>query len=102
MEIKSKVKNGTLYMLLSGELDEYSANYTRDCMDTLISSNNFNKLIIDMNDLEFMDSTGIGVLIGRYKKLKTKNIYMYITNPNNHIERIFKMSGLYEIIPKIG
>ena len=102
MEIKSKIKNGTLYMLLRGELDECSANYTRDCMDSLITSHKFNKLVIDMNDLEFMDSTGIGVLIGRYKKLKTKNIYMYIVNPNIHIERIFKMSGLYEIIPKIG
>ncbi len=102
MEIKSKVKNGTLYIVLSGELDEYSANYTRESMDALINANSFNKLVVDMNDLEFMDSTGIGVLIGRYKKLKTKNIFMYVINPNSHIERIFKMSGLYEIIPKIG
>ena len=102
MEIKSKVKNGTLYILLRGELDEYSANYTRESMDTLINTNNFNKLIIDLNDLEFMDSTGIGVLIGRYKKLKNRNIFMYVINPNIQMERIFKMSGLYEIIPKIG
>lgn len=102
MEIRSKVKNGTLYIVLSGELDEYSANYTRECMDALITANSFNKLVVDMNDLDFMDSTGIGVLIGRYKKLKTKNIFMYVINPNSHIERIFKMSGLYEIIPKIG
>ena len=102
MEIKSKVKNGALYIVLSGELDEYSANYTRDAMDMLISNNSFNKVIVDMHELEFMDSTGIGVLIGRYKKLKTKNLLMYVVNPNIHIERIFKMSGLYEIIPKIG
>lgn len=102
MEIKSKVKNGTLCILLNGELDEYSANYVRDSLDNLINKMSFNKLVIDMSELEFMDSTGIGVLIGRYKKLKSKNILMYIINPNIHIERIFKMSGLYEIIPKIG
>ena len=102
MEIKSKTKNGTLYILMSGELDEYTANYTRDAMDSLISNNMFNKLVIDMHDLEFMDSTGIGVLIGRYKKLKNKNKLMYVINPSTHIERIFQMSGLYEIIPKIS
>ena len=102
MEIKSKIISGTLYILLQGELDEYSANYTRDTLDNLILKNNFNKLVIDMHDLEFMDSTGVGVLIGRYKKLKSKKIFMYVVNPNSHIEKIFKMSGLYEIIPKIG
>ena len=102
MEIKSRVKNGALYIVLNGELDECSANYARDSLDNLIVNNSFNKVVIDMQELEFMDSTGIGVLIGRYKKLKSKNKLMYIINPNMHIERIFKMSGLYEIIPKIG
>ena len=102
MEIKSKVKNSTLYIVLKGELDECSANYARELLDDLIGNSVFNKMVIDMQDLEFMDSTGIGVLIGRYKKLKSKNILMYVINPSIHIERIFKMSGLYEIIPKIG
>ena len=102
MEIKSAVNKNTLVISLSGELDECTANYTRSTMDDLIASNSFNKLVIDMHNLDFMDSTGIGVLIGRYKKLKSKNIFMYVINPNCHIEKIFKMSGLYEIIPKIS
>lgn len=48
-----------------------------------------------------MDSTGIGVLIGRYKKMKLKNIPIFIANPSNHAEKIFKMTGLYDIMPKI-
>ena len=55
-----------------------------------------------MTDLDFMDSTGIGVLIGRYKKLKGTNTPIYIKNTNSHVEKIFKMSGIYEIMPKIG
>lgn len=102
MEIKSAVNKNTLIISLAGELDECTANYTRATMDELISENKFNKLVIDMSKLEFMDSTGIGVLIGRYKKLKSKNIFMYVINPSYHIEKIFKMSGLYEIIPKIS
>ena len=101
MQIKKKLVDNTLHVMLCGELDEYTANYTRNVLDELICANRFTKMIIDLSQLEFMDSTGIGVLIGRYKKLKNKNTPIYITNANIHIEKIFKMSGLYEIMPKI-
>lgn len=102
MQIKKKLSNNTLHIMLCGELDEYTANYTRNVLDELICSNSFSRMIIDLSQLEFMDSTGIGVLIGRYKKLKNKNTPIYISNANSHIEKIFKMSGLYEIMPKIS
>jgi stage II sporulation protein AA (anti-sigma F factor antagonist) len=59
--------------MLCGELDECSAPYTRNIMDELVDTNCCNKVIVDLSELEFMDSTGIGVLIGRYKKLKLRN-----------------------------
>ena len=55
-----------------------------------------------MSELTFMDSTGVGVLIGRYKKLATKSLPIYISNPSNVAEKIFNMSGLYDIMPKIS
>ena len=102
MNIKSRVYNNTIYIMLIGELDDYSATYTRNTLDHLFDMSNFNQVIIDLSELEFMDSTGIGVLIGRYKRMKSSNIPIYICNPNNHIEKIFKMTGLYEIMPKIS
>ena len=102
MNIKSRVYNNTIYIMLIGELDEYSATYTRNTLDHLFDMYNFNQVIIDLSELEFMDSTCIGVLIGRYKRMKSSNIPIYICNPNNHIEKIFKMTGLYEIMPKIS
>jgi stage II sporulation protein AA (anti-sigma F factor antagonist) len=102
MEIKSKVHSDVLYILLKGELDEHYASYTRDTLDKLFSKANFKQVIIDLNELSFMDSTGIGVFIGRYKKLKSKNIPIFICNPSSHAERIFDMTGLYEIMPKIS
>ena len=101
MIIKNRVYNNTLYVLLSGELDEYSAKNTRITLDEIFSSRGFGQIIIDLSELSFMDSTGIGVLIGRYKKMKDKNIPIYICNPSMHAEKIFKMTGLYEIMPKI-
>ncbi len=102
MQIKSRIYNNTLYVILSGELDEHTAVYARSELDKLFDRINYNKVIIDLSELEFMDSTGIGVLIGRYKKLKSSKVPIYICNPSNHIEKIFKISGLYEIMPKIG
>ena len=101
MHIKSKIYNGTLYVILSGELDEHSASHTIDTLDGLFSGINFKQIIIDLSELEFMDSTGIGVLIGRYKKMKERKIPIFICNPSKHAEKIFKMTGLYEIMPKI-
>jgi len=76
-------------------------NITKMKFDEIFSSKGFTQIIIDLSELDFMDSTGIGVLIGRYKKMKDKNIPIYICNPSNHAEKIFKMTGLYEIMPKI-
>ena len=101
MVIKSKVYNNTMYVLLCGELDEHSATHTKIELDEAFSGGNFSQIIIDLSELEFMDSTGIGVLIGRYKKMKSRNIPIYICNPSTHAEKIFKMTGLYEIMPKI-
>lgn len=101
MQVKSRIHNDVLYVLLCGELDEHSATYTRITLDEIFDKPNFKKIVIDLSELEFMDSTGIGVLIGRYKRMKDKDIPIYIANPSSHAEKIFKITGLYNIMPKI-
>ena len=101
MEVVSKIFNETLFINISGELDEYSSSYVKNRLDMCFSTGKFKKVIVDLVDLSFMDSTGIGVLIGRYKNLRNKSIPIFIANPNNHIDKIFNMSGLYNIMPKI-
>ena len=102
MQVKSRMVNRTLYILLSGELDEYTAQSVRKTLDTLLDTQKgFIQIVIDLSEMTFMDSTGIGVLIGRYKKMKECNKPIFITNPSRNAERIFKMAGLYDIMPKI-
>ncbi|MGN1208618.1 MAG: anti-sigma factor antagonist [Christensenellales bacterium] len=101
MEIKTRVYKNALYVSLCGELDEHSALYTRETLDNILDKEEFKQVIVDLNELEFMDSTGIGVMIGRYKKLKNQDIPLYLTNPNKHIDKIFEMTGLYKIMPKL-
>ena len=91
-----------MYVTMSGELDESNAMYSKSVMDDLFEKGGFNQVIIDLSELDFMDSTGVGILIGRYKKLKEKNIPIFICNPSKHAEKIFNMTGLYNIMPKIN
>ena len=102
MQVKSRIVNRTLYILLSGELDEYTAHTVRKNLDTLLDTEKgFVQIVMDLSELTFMDSTGVGVLIGRYKKMRECGKPIFITNPSRNAERIFKMAGLYELMPKI-
>lgn len=102
MEIKTRAYNNCLYLKLCGELDEHSSLYTRETLDDILDREIYSQVIVDLSELDFMDSTGIGVMIGRYKKLKNKEIPLYLTNPNKHINKIFDMTGLYKIMPKLN
>ena len=102
MQVNAKVYQDTLYLSILGELDEHTAHYARTAMDGQIENEGFKQVIIDLSELEFMDSTGIGVMIGRYKKMKEKNIPIFISNPSTHADKIFKMTAMYQIMPKIN
>ena len=70
----------------SGEIDESNADYVRCQLDELIDSHNNLNIILDFSNLDFLDSTGIGILLGRYKKSKNTNINIIIKNPSKHVD----------------
>jgi stage II sporulation protein AA (anti-sigma F factor antagonist) len=104
MEIKYINKDDSILAELVGELDECSAEYVRISLDDLLNnlSSTKTKLILDFSKVSFMDSTGIGVLLGRYNKFSKFDIGMYIKNPTSYVNRIFEMTGIYQIIPKVS
>ena len=102
MNIKHNLKNSGLYIYFDGELDECHANLVRDKIDSIIEKNpSVTSVVFNMRNLTFMDSTGIGILIGRYKKLKKLHIPVYVENPSFSVDKIFTLSGIYNLIPKI-
>ncbi len=101
MEIKYRKNNENLTLYVYGELDEYSAGTAKNILDKLIMDNvNTKKVIFDLSGLSFMDSTGIGLLIGRYKKLKQFNVTSYISGASVATEKVIELAGLYQIMPK--
>lgn len=102
MKIKYNLDKSTLYVYLIGELDECTATKTRESIDKLITQvSGVIKVVFNLSGLTFMDSTGIGMLIGRYKKLKAQKTSVFIENPTPQIEKVLQVSGLYQIMPRI-
>ena len=102
MEVYTDYEGGSLVFSLIGELDEHSAQFVRRQLDTaIVQYDNYDSVVFDLSRLSFMDSTGIGVIIGRYKLVKRDNKPVYVRKPTATVDKIFKMSGLYEIITKI-
>ena len=101
MEVYVEYEGRSMVFWLIGELDEHSAEFVRRRLDAAISENSFDNIIFDLSRLSFMDSTGIGVVIGRYKLVRKQGKPVYVRNPSTTVDKIFRMSGLYEIISKI-
>ena len=101
MDIKYRKSRDALTVFVDGELDEYSASHAKDILDRLLLDNiNTSKVIFDLSGLSFMDSTGIGLLIGRYKKLRQFNVQSYISGASVSTEKVIELAGLYKIMPK--
>ncbi len=101
MDIKYRKLNNELIVYIYGELDECSASNAKDFLDKILYDNlNLKKVIFDLSGLTFMDSTGIGLLIGRYKKLKQFNVCSYICGANVATEKVLQLAGVYQIMPK--
>ncbi len=101
MELYVDFEGSTLIFRLVGELDEHSAEFVKRKLDSTLLDSNYSDVVLDLSRLSFMDSTGIGVIIGRYKIVRKQNKNIYVKNPSPTVDKIFKMSGLYEIITKI-
>ena len=98
MQIAGKKVKDTLVVSLEGELDHHTSSEVRAYIDNLLEDPTIRNLIIDMKKLKFMDSSGLGVLLGRYKIISRRGGELGVTGINTQIDRIFVVSGLYKII----
>lgn len=89
-----------LIVHLIGELDHHSAEEVRVKIDDRIERDNITKVILDFSKVTFMDSSGIGAVVGRYKKVSAKGGKICVADVNNSVNRVFELSGLFKIIKK--
>lgn len=90
----------TLTLHICEELDHHMAAQVSRTVDTQIEKGSIKTLIFDFAGMTFMDSSGIGMVMGRYRKMHFIGGQTFVTGIGAAVDRIFAMSGLYRIIPK--
>lgn len=82
------------------DLDHHIVQKIRGKADYLIQQGNAKHVIFDFDQVDFMDSSGIGLIMGRYKKVIFYGGKTAVAGVGDNVDRIFKLSGLYKIIEK--
>ncbi len=90
-----------LLVLLDGELDHHRSALLRNEIDTAVYMHMPAVLILDFHDVTFMDSSGIGLIMGRYKILQPMGGEIQIQNPSAYIGRVLRLAGM-ERLAKIS
>ena len=99
--LRSSCKQDALVVALDGELDHFCAQSIRRQLDEMLADPSVRYLVLDFDKLTFMDSSGIGVVLGRYRLLRDRGGHVAIVGMNPHIARLFHMSGLDRIIRQL-
>ncbi|MFF2482099.1 anti-sigma F factor antagonist [Paenibacillus sp. NPDC058071] len=87
-----------LIVRLRGELDHHTADVVRYKMEEAIARGTSNHIVLSLKELQFMDSSGLGVILGRYKQVKGKGGKMVVCGVNPNVYRLLEMSGLFKIL----
>lgn len=83
---------------LHGEIDHHSAVLVRSSIDERIYEHRPRSLVMDLSQIEFMDSSGLGLIMGRYALMQKLGGSFLIANPSQRVMKIFALSGIGKII----
>lgn len=95
---EAEFSGGLLAVRILGEIDHHSALGLRQGIDALIVENRPSRLIIDLSRVDFMDSSGLGLILGRYAEIKKLGGDMVVLNPGKNIMKILKLAGADRMI----
>ncbi len=94
MEIQTATNGTTITVYLTGELDHHGAAPLREQVDRLISARRPKRLVLDFGGVSFMDSSGIGFVMGRYKRITAQGGVLRVQSATPRMERVMRLAGL--------
>ena len=101
MESKFYEEDKLLVLKITSEIDDHNVQEIRRKADYEIERYMPKKVVFDFDSVTFMDSSGIGLIIGRYKFANMIGAKLEITNLTKSVRRIFDMSGILKLIPTV-
>ena len=94
MSVQLSYKEGVLTAKLSGEIDHHSARELREAIDDTVRRTCPRLLVLDFGGVEFMDSSGIGIVLGRYRLMQDMGGKLALKNLPPHIRRVMQVAGI--------
>lgn len=101
MSVSIVVKGEAITACLDGEIDHHTAAGLRQTIDKAVDDNKPTLLVLDFKNVSFMDSSGIGLVMGRYKTISEVGGELAIINTSPGIGKVMKLAGM-ERLAKIG
>ena len=98
--VEFDIEEGALIASLSGEIDHYAAADMRREIDSAMERSRLKDLVLDYSGVSFMDSSGIGLVMGRYQNVKRKNGTMVVVPGSRYVSRVLGLSGIFSMVPK--
>jgi len=102
MHISYTLRGSSATAYLKGELDHHSAQQARKELDTLLRDPAIRNLRLELSELTFMDSSGIGMILGRYKKIRDRGGRLTVAGTQPAVDRVLQLSGIYQLMDKEG
>lgn len=97
LNVQMLIKKNVLYVRLDGELDQHTVEDLRVRVTELIEKYQIKHLVLNFFKLNFMDSSGVGFIIGRCNRLKREKGSVVLCSLNENIKRLIQLSGLHKI-----
>jgi len=92
------LENETMTCILDGDIDHHSARTVRMQIDEDLLRRRPRKLILDLSRVDFMDSSGLGLILGRFSKASEIGAECVLLNPNEHVTKILDVAGIGRMI----
>jgi stage II sporulation protein AA (anti-sigma F factor antagonist) len=99
IQVETERIGTTLVVRLAGELDHHTAEVVRERVEADLDSGICKNMILSLEKLSFMDSSGLGVILGRYKRISQLGGKMSLCAVNDSLRKIFELSGILKILP---
>jgi len=96
--VNAQVQKNILFVDLSGELDQSTSQQVKNKLTLMLESYEIQHIVFNLKRLDFMDSSGIGIILGRYNQLKDHGGRVFVVGMNPVVSRVFYLSGLNQII----
>ncbi|MBR2448372.1 MAG: anti-sigma factor antagonist [Clostridia bacterium] len=97
MSVEINVTGEVVTAYLSGELDHHTAKDMRESIDNAIELNMPSLLVLDFSGITFMDSSGIGLVMGRYRNLQKTGASLHISGASQSIYKVMKLAGIEKL-----